>query len=52
MLRHSRFNPFMPTAGVGIITTVRKAGDKRCFNPFMPTAGVGIGDVVVEIVVF
>ena len=37
------FNPFMPTAGVGIwFLWYRRRRLRFCFNPFMPTAGVGI----------
>ena len=36
------FNPFMPTAGVGIVTNIDKIQQPYSFNPFMPTAGVGM----------
>ena len=42
------FNPFMPTASVGIIFHVFDRVAPCCFNPFMPTASVGIVDVQLD----
>ena len=43
------FNPFMPNAGVGILSRELGTSLLSRFNPFMPNAGVGIsGELVYD----